>query len=95
MNATQNGIDIRYLRSIDYLWMIGALHKALNVIGAKPEVCDNLLVATTLSFSTPFCRSKSGFGILSNPSSVLDIGGCLLDMAFTIGFVRDLSNMPL
>jgi hypothetical protein len=61
----------------------------LNVIGAKPEVRDNLLVATILSFPTPVYWSRSAFGALGNPSSALDLVGCLLGMAFTTAFVRD------
>jgi hypothetical protein len=75
--------------------VFGALHTPLNIIRAKPEVCDNLLVATILSFLTPICWSRSALGALGNPSSALDLGGCLLDMAFTTESVQDPSNMPL
>jgi hypothetical protein len=67
----------------------------LNVIEAKPEVHDNLFVATILSFPTLVCWNKSSFGTLGNPSSALDISGCLLGMAITTGFVQDPSNVPL
>jgi hypothetical protein len=52
----------------------------LDVIRAKLVVRDNLLVATILTFPTPICWSRSALG---NPSSALDLGGCLLGMAFT------------
>jgi hypothetical protein len=67
----------------------------LNVIGAKPEVRDNLLVATILSFPTPVYWSRSAFGALGNPSNAVDIHGCLLGMAFTTRSIGDPSNVPL
>jgi hypothetical protein len=67
----------------------------LDVIRAKPEIRDNLLGTTILSFPSPVCWSRSAFGALGNPSNVLDIGGCLLGMAFTIRSVGDPSNVPL
>jgi hypothetical protein len=90
-----NKPDIRYLRPIEYPQAFGVLHTTLNVIGAEPKVRDNLLVATILSCPIPVCWNKSTFGALGNPSSALDLGGCLLGMAFTTGFVRDPSNVPL
>jgi hypothetical protein len=75
--------------------VFGALHTTLNVIGTRPEVRDNLLVATILSIPTPVCWSKSAFGVLGNPSNALDLGSCLLGMAFTTRSVRDPSNVPL
>jgi hypothetical protein len=76
--------------------VFAALHTALNVIGTKPEVYDNLLIATILSFLTSICWSRSAFGALGNlPSSTLDLGGCLLGMACTTGSMRDPSNVPL
>jgi hypothetical protein len=67
----------------------------LDVIGSKPEVHDNLLVATILSVPTIVCWSRSAFGALSNPNSALDIGGCLLGIAFIIGCMGDPNNVPL
>jgi hypothetical protein len=75
--------------------VFAALHTALDVIGAKLEVRDNLLVATIFSSPTPVCWSRNAFGALGNPSSALDVGSCLLGMAFTTGSVRDPSNVPL
>jgi hypothetical protein len=69
-----------------------AHHIACNVIGAKPKVHDNLFVATILIFPTTVCWSRSAFGALGNLSSALDIGACLLGMAFTIGSMRDPNN---
>jgi hypothetical protein len=78
MSATQNGPNIRYVRPIDYPWAFSALHTTLDVIGAKLEVRDDLLVATILSFSTTICWSRSAFGPFGNPSSTPDICRCLL-----------------
>ena len=36
----------RRTMTMKYIWAIGALHIALNVIVAKPEVHDNLHVAS-------------------------------------------------
>jgi hypothetical protein len=95
ISTIQNRPDIRYLRPIDYSWVLGALYTTLDVIGSKPEIRDNFLVVSILSFPTPICWSKSVFGALGNPSNALDLGGCLLGMAFTIGYVRDPSNVRL
>ena len=75
--------------------MFGALHTVLNVIGAKPEIHDNFLVPTILNFPTSVYWSTSAFGALGNPSSALDLGGCLLGMAFIIGYIQDPSDVPL
>jgi hypothetical protein len=95
ISATQNRPDIRYLRPIEYPRAFGALHRTLDVIGAKPEVRDNHLGPTILSFPSPVCWSSSALGALGNPSSTLDIGASLLGMAFTIRFVGDPRNVPL
>jgi hypothetical protein len=96
MSASQNGPDIRYLRPIGYPWAFGALYTVLDVIEAKLEVCDNLFVATILSFPTTVYWSKNAFGALGNPSSAPDtLVTALLGMEFTTGFVRDPSNLPL
>ena len=88
-------LDMRYLGPIEYPWAFGALHTALNVIQAKPEVHDNLFGPTILSLPTTICWSRSAFKALGNPSSALDLGGYLLDMVFTIGSMQDPSNVPL
>jgi hypothetical protein len=80
---------------MDYQRAFGTFHIVLDVIAAKPKVGDNLLVATILFFPTMVCWRKSAFGTFGNPSSALDIGGYLLDMAFTTELVRDSSNVPL
>jgi hypothetical protein len=67
----------------------------LDVIGIEPEIHNDLPTATILSFSTIACWSKSAFRALGNPNNALDIGGCLLGMAFTIGSVQNPSNVPL
>jgi hypothetical protein len=95
ISATQNRPDIRYLRPIEYPRAFGALHTALDVIGAKPEVRDNHFGPTILSFTSLVCWSRSAFGTLGNPSSALDIGGSLLGMAFTFRSVGDPHNVPL
>jgi hypothetical protein len=95
ISTTQNRPNVRYLRPIEYLRAFGALHTTLDVIGAKPEVRDNHLGPTILSFPSPVCWSRSAFGALGNLSSALDIGGSLLGMAFTTRFVGDPRNMPL
>jgi hypothetical protein len=59
---------------------------ALDVIEAKPKVCDNLPIATILFFPTMVYWDRSAFGALGNLSSVPNIGGCLLGMTFIIGF---------
>jgi hypothetical protein len=82
MSATQNRPDLRYLRPIKYPWSFGGLYIVLNVIRAKPEVHDNLLVATILFLSITICCSRNAFGALGNPSSATDIGDYLLGMVF-------------
>jgi hypothetical protein len=84
MSATQNGLDIKYLRPIEYPWAFSALYIALDVIGAKPEVRDNQPVATILFLPITIYWSGGAFGDLSNLNSAPDICGCLLDMTFTI-----------
>jgi hypothetical protein len=74
---------------------MGALHIVLNVIKAKPKVCDNLPVATILVFPIIVCWSRSVFKACGNPSSAPDISGCLLDMAFIIWTMQNPSNVPL
>jgi hypothetical protein len=76
-------------------WAFGALHTTFDVIGTKLEVRDNFLIATILQSPTTVCWRRTAFGALGNPSNVPDIGGCLLGMAFTIGFVQDPSNVSL
>jgi hypothetical protein len=95
ISATQNKLDARYLRPIEYPLAFGALHTALDVIGAKPELRDNHLGPIILSFPSLVCWSSSAFGVLGNPSSALDIGGCLLGMAFTTRPMGDPCNVPL
>jgi hypothetical protein len=75
--------------------VFGALHTMLDVIAVKPEVRNNLLVATILSFPTPVCWNRNAFGALGDPSSALDIGGSLLGMTITTRSIGDLSNVPL
>jgi hypothetical protein len=58
----------------------------------KLEVRNNFLIATILSFPTPIRWNRSAFGTLGNPSNALDIGGCLLGMAFTIGPIKVVIN---
>jgi hypothetical protein len=95
ISATQNRPDIRYLRPIKYPRAFGALHTALDVIGAKPKVRDNQLGSTILSFPFPVCWSNNALGAFGNPSSALDIGASLLGMAFTTRSVGDPRNVPL
>jgi hypothetical protein len=95
MSATQNGPYIRYLRPIDYLWAFGALYIAINVIRAKPEVHDNLLIASILNFPTTVCWSRNAFGAFGNLGSALDVCGYLLGIASTNGSIQDPSNVPL
>jgi hypothetical protein len=95
ISATQNKPDIRYLRPIEYSRAFGALHTTLDIIRAKPEVRDNHLGPTILSFLSTVCWSSSAFGALGNPSSALDIGAFLLGMAFTTRSVGDPRNVPL
>jgi hypothetical protein len=83
ISATQNKLDIGYLRPIEYPRAFGALHTALDVTGVKPEVRDNHLGPTILSFPSPVCWSSSALGALGNPSNALDISASLLGMAFT------------
>jgi hypothetical protein len=68
ISATQNRPDVRYLRLIEYPRAFGALHTALDVIGAKLEVHDNHFGPIILSFLSPVCWSRSAFGALGNPS---------------------------
>jgi hypothetical protein len=74
---------------------VGALYTTPDVITAKPKVRGNLLIATILNFPTLVYWSRSAFGALGNLSNALDFDGCLLGMAFTIGFVQDPSNVPV
>jgi hypothetical protein len=83
------------MRPFKYPWGFGAPHTTFNVIGAKPEVGDNLLIATIMSFPTTVCWSRSAFGAFGNPSSLPDVCTCLLGMEFAIGFVQNPSNVPL
>ena len=95
ISATQNRPNIRYLKPIEYLWALFALHTALDVIGAKPEVRDNHLGPTILNIPSSFCWSNSAFGALSNPSNALEVGGCMLGMKFITRSMGDPCNVPL
>jgi hypothetical protein len=68
MSATQNGLDIRYLRPIKYPWAFGALHIVLDVITAKLKFRDKIPIATILFFPTMVCWSRSAFRALGNPT---------------------------
>jgi hypothetical protein len=95
MSATQNRPDIRFMKPIEYPWASGAFYTALDVIGAKPKVRDNTLIAIILSFLTMVYWNRNAFGVLDNLSSAPNICGCLLGIAFTFGFVKNPSNVPL
>jgi hypothetical protein len=60
-------------------------------MGAKLEVRDNHLGPTILSISSLVCWSSSAFGALGNSNSALEVGGCLLGMAFIL--VENLQSM--
>jgi hypothetical protein len=83
------------MKPIEYPWASGAFYTALDVIGAKPKVRDNTLIAIILSFLTMVYWNRNAFGVLDNLSSAPNICGCLLGIAFTIRSVQDSNNVPL